>query len=89
MPKSRQTRTGPTVVGHDNSTVTAVSRGGDMHITAHDHCKVALIDESDQAHRDDGPEDKINWTKWGTILGGVGILVSILIAVVTFYAQTH
>jgi hypothetical protein len=57
-----------------------------MQITAHDNCKVELFDETERAELaiDDQPVEArsdFNWTKWGTILAGVSILVTIIVAV--------
>jgi hypothetical protein len=57
-----------------------------MDITAYDECKVTLF--QDQAVPVDpslpaipSADSKIDWTKWGTIIGGIALVVTILIAV--------
>jgi hypothetical protein len=84
----REGKRGPTVIGHDDSTVTAFHRGSDMSITSYDRCKVTLFeDEPAQDLSLNAAEppvsSKIDWTKWGTIFGVLSLITTILIAVLS------
>jgi len=72
---------GVTVVGHDDSIVTAFHHGGNMDITSYDRCNVTLFQEGESSIADEAktsPAFNIDWTKWGTIIGAAALIVAIL-----------